>query len=211
MKYVHHEVAQRSPEWMALRVGKLTSSAANDLLTTIKSGESAARKNLRIRLALERLTGKSQETGYVSPAMQWGIDNEEAALREYEARTGQIVEAVGFCDLPEMWAGCSPDSFVYGSKGTVSVKCPNSATHYEFLKSRKIPTEYVRQNLHEMWVLGTEFVDFVSYDPRFEERLQYLCVRHERRQSEIDAYNDTALAFLAEVTIDINDMRNLKV
>ena len=51
------DVAQRSPEWFAARCGRVTSTAAADMLATIKSGEAAARRDLRTRLVCERLTG----------------------------------------------------------------------------------------------------------------------------------------------------------
>jgi hypothetical protein len=52
---------QRSPEWFAARLGRLTGSRAADMLATIKSGEAAARRDLRVQLVVERLTSTLQE------------------------------------------------------------------------------------------------------------------------------------------------------
>ena len=52
---------QRSPEWFAARAGRLTGSMAGDMLATIKSGEAAARRDYRLQLALERLTGNIEQ------------------------------------------------------------------------------------------------------------------------------------------------------
>src|SRR4051812_22312832 len=87
---------QRVPEWYQARVGRLTGSSAADMLARIKTGEAAARRDLRMRLVCERLTGQAQEDTYVSPAMQHGIDMEDAAFAAYEAHTGQIAQRVGF-------------------------------------------------------------------------------------------------------------------
>jgi YqaJ-like viral recombinase domain len=211
MTFVVIDCVQRSDEWRAARLGKLTGSAAADMMSRIKSGESAGRRKLRIRLALERLTGRSQESAFTSAAMQHGIDTEPVAIREYEARTGNILEPVGFCDVPGLMAGCSPDAFVDDRKGLVSIKCPESHTHYEYLKTRKIPGDYRWQNIHEMWITGAEFVDTVSFDDRFEERLQYICMRQLRDDAEIAAYDYEARAFLAEVSVDIKEMKELQL
>ena len=48
---------QRSAEWIAARVGKATASRFKDILTTIRNGEAAARRNYRAELVAERLTG----------------------------------------------------------------------------------------------------------------------------------------------------------
>src|SRR5712691_1647113 len=63
-RYTVHHMPQRSAAWTQVRLGRLTSTGAAPMLATIKSGEAAERRNLRIRLALETLTGRSQESDY---------------------------------------------------------------------------------------------------------------------------------------------------
>ena len=53
---------QGTPEWFNSRLGKVTASRVADVLATIKSGESASRRNYRMQLVCERLTGKKEET-----------------------------------------------------------------------------------------------------------------------------------------------------
>lgn len=209
MNYVIIDCEQRSDMWRAARIGKLTGSVAGDMMTKIKTGESAARRKLRIRLALERLTGKSQEPTFFNASMQHGVDTEPQAIAEYEARAGTILERVGFCQHVSLMAGCSLDSFISDGSGIVEIKCPDSSTHYEYLKSKRIPTDYYWQCLHNVWITGAKFCDFVSFDPRFEERLQYLCIRFEPTAQELTAYDGEARRFLAEIEVDINDMRNM--
>ena len=211
MKYTELNCEQRSPEWFAARVGRLTGTAAADMMTTIKTGEAAARRNLRVRLALECITGVSQEGDFVSPAMQRGIDLEPVALAHYEAMAGDLVERVGFLACDEIAAGCSLDGFVSGRKGIVETKVPNSATHLEYLKTRKIPRDYYWQCLHNVWVSGAEWCDFVSFDDRFPEELQYLCVRLEPTPLELSAYDESARKFLAEVAAEVESINGLRV
>lgn len=211
MSFTILDCEQRSPEWFAARVGRLTGTAAADMMTTIQKGESAARRNLRVRLALECITGVSQEGDFTSTAMQRGIDLEPVALAHYEAMAGDLVERVGFLLCDEIAAGCSLDGFVSGRKGIVETKCPNSATHLEYLKTRKIPRDYYWQCLHNVWVSGAEWCDFVSFDDRFPEELQYLCVRLEPTALELTAYEESARKFLAEVAAEVESIKSLRV
>jgi predicted phage-related endonuclease len=205
------ECEQRSDEWFAARAGRFTGSVAADAMHTIKSGAfGAGRKHLRTRLALERIIGRPQEREFTTLAIQHGIDHEPAALARYEAETGEILERVGFLSYNEVLAGCSLDSFVCGRKGIVEGKAPESATHFEYLRTKKIPSDYHWQCLHNLWVSGADYCDFISYDPRFPEDLQYLCVRLNRDEKEIRAYEIAALRFLAEVDEEVDGINKLR-
>jgi hypothetical protein len=129
----------------------------------------------------------------------------------YEANTGHVVERPGFLSLGGIMAGCSLDSFADGRRGIVEAKCPKSATHYEDLRTRQIPRDYRWQCIHNLWVSEAEWCDFISYDARFPEDLQYLCVRLERDPKEIAAYETAAMRFLAEVAIEIHEINSLRV
>lgn len=194
-----HDVLQRSPEWRALRLGKLTGSSAADMMARIKSGEAAARRDLRMRLVCERLTGQSQEDDYQSKAMERGVALESAALAAYEAATGQIVQAVGFVEHDTLPAGCSPDGRVEDFRGLVEIKCPKSATHLRYLHTGRVPTDYLWQILHNLWITGAEWCDFVSYDDRFPPSLQLLIVRVARADVDVVEYTRNAREFLDEV------------
>lgn len=201
---------QRSEEWFAARAGRLTGSAAADMMRKIKTGEAASRRNLRMRLALERITGQPQERAFTTAAVERGRDLEPFAASRYEAETGCILEPLGFLSMGPIMAGCSLDSFIHGRRGIVEIKCPESATHYEYLKSREIPSDYRWQCIHNMWVTGAEFADFISFDDRFPDDLQYLCVRLERKEREIEAYDAEVSKFLAEVSVEVNEINKLR-
>lgn len=209
VNYTIVDCEQRSERWYAARLGRLTGSVAADMMTKIKSGEAAARRNLRVKLALERITGKSLEDEYLSAAMQNGIDMEPVSLNAYEANSGHFVERVGFlsCDI---MAGTSLDGFVNNRRGIVEAKNPKPATHLEYLRTREIPRDYRWQCIHGLWVTGAEYCDFVSHAVEFPEDLQYLCVRLERDEAEIRAYEEAALTFLAEVSLEVTDINSLR-
>lgn len=200
------DCAQRSPEWFSARAGRLTASNAKDMLATIKNGEAAARRDLRTKLVVERLTGTPQESEFVNEAMQWGMDHEAEAFAAYEALTGQVASRVGFLAHTELMAGGSPDGVVGDFEGLVELKCPKSSTHWGYLRNAMmLPVEHDPQVLHMLWLTGASYVDFLSFDPRFPEKLRTFYVRVERdeRGGGIDAYDAKVRAFLAEVEREV--------
>lgn len=202
------DVAQRSDAWFAARCGRLTGSVAADMLATIKSGEAAARRDLRMALVCERLTGQSQDDRYVNAVMQRGIDLEPAARRAYEARTKNIVRTTGFLSHPALMVGASLDGHVGDFARLVSFKCPKSATHLRYLRSGTMPSDYVGQMLHEMWLVpSAEYYDFVSFDDRFPAELQTFLVSVPRDDKAIQDYGKKALAFLDEVSTEEQAIR----
>lgn len=200
---------QRTPEWYAARVGRLTGTGAPDMLATIKSGEAAARRDLRARLVVERLTGQSQEDTFVSRDMERGAALEEEAVSAYELRTGALVVPVGFLAHPDLPAGCSPDGQVDDYAGIVEVKCPRSATHIQYLRERSVPTTYLRQITHNLWITGAAWCDFISYDPRMPEAGRLLVTRVSRSDVDLAAYELAARAFLGEVERELHELRGL--
>jgi hypothetical protein len=200
---------QRSPEWHAARVGMFTASCAGDMMATIKSGEAAARRDLRVRLVVERLTGQSQEDVYVNAAMQRGIDKEAEAFAAYEALTGNIAFAVGFLAHDTLKAGCSPDGVIGDFEGGLEVKCPKSATHLAYLKAKTLPRDYVHQIAHSLWITGAKWWDFVSFDDRFPPTLQVFHIRVTRNEADIAAYELMARSFLSEIDAELDVVAQL--
>jgi hypothetical protein len=200
---------QRSPEWFVARVGKFTASRAADMMATIKSGEAAARRDLRTQLVCERLTGQPQEDPYINAAMQRGIDKEGDALLAYEALTGLVARPCGFFAHDTLMAGCSPDGTIGDGVGLLELKCPKTATHLDYLKAKTVPKSYLYQMVHALWITGAEWCDFVSFDDRLPPALQVFYVRVPRVPAEIDSYELMARAFLAEIDRDLDELGKL--
>jgi len=202
---------QRTPEWFAARAGRVTASRAGDMLARIKSGEAASRRNYRTQLVAERLTGRPQENGYVSPAMQQGIDLEPVAIAAYEAYTGSLVKRCGFLALTDMAAGCSIDGYVGdlndpNNLTLVSVKCPQATAHLDYLWERRVPPRYVPQTTHELWVSGAQTYHFVSYNESFPEKLQLLVVSADRSEFEITPHGLEVRDFIKEIDQEVARM-----
>ena len=200
---------QRTPDWYQARVGKLTGSRAGDMLATIKSGEAAARRDLRMQIVCEWLTGTSQEDTYVNAAMQRGIDKEADAFAAYEAMTGELATPVGFLAHDSLMSGCSPDGQVGGYRGILELKCPKTATHVGYLRAGRVPAAYQPQIHHNLWITGAEWCDFFSFDDRLPEALQCFRVRVERDDVDLKAYELLVRMFLKEVDDEVEALKAL--
>lgn len=201
------DVPQRDERWFKARLGRATGSRAADMLATIKTGEAAARRDYRMQLVVERLTGVSQDDSYISKEMQRGMDLEPAAFGAYEAKIGALVRRSGFLSHDTLMVGCSLDGDVANFTGIVECKCPKSATHLSYLRAKTLPPDYAPQVRHNLWVSGAQWCDFVSYDDRFPLRLQLFRVRVYKEQAALLEYESRVLQFLSEVdaqAIEVN-------
>lgn len=202
------DCAQRSPEWFAARLGRLTGSRVADAFATIKKGESASRRNLRVQLMLERLTGRCQDSGFTSLDMERGIELEPEAREAYEAETGILVAPVGFIAHPELLAGCSPDGFTMD--GLIEIKCPKAATHLEYLRGG-LPQEYYLQIVHGLWLSERAWGDFVSYHPEFPEGMRLKRTRLYAKDIDFAAHELNVRLFLGEVDRELEAVQAMGV
>ena len=198
-------VQQGTEAWHQLRMGKVTASRVADLLAKTKTGPSASRGNYLIELALQRVT-KTIEESYTNAAMEWGTQTEPQARVAYEVKTGNFVDQVAFIDHPTIAGfGCSPDGIV-DSDGLIEIKCPNSATHWSYIKANEPPNKYFIQMQAQMAVTGAKWCDFVSFDPRMPERSQLLVVRVMRDPEYILYMEAEIVQFLKEVEKEVQLM-----
>ena len=199
-------VQQGTTEWHQLRLGKVTASRVADILAKTKTGPSASRQNYLIELALQRTTGIIQES-YSNAAMEWGTQTEPQARVAYEVNTNNFVDQVAFIDHPSIaWFGCSPDGLV-SDRGLVEIKCPNSATHWEYFKFNRPPQKYVIQMQAQIACTGRDWCDFISFDPRMPDRSQLLIVRVDRDEAFIEEMEAEVKKFLSEVEVEVNLMK----
>lgn len=198
---------QGSAEWLAARCGIATASRFADVLATIKTGEAAARRNYRAQLVVERLTGRTV-SGYTTAAMQQGTEREPLARDAYMVRTGNLVQQVGFQRHATLEAGASPDGLI-DDDGGLEIKCPELATHLEYLRLRREPPAYTAQIQGCMWISGRKWWDFVSFNPDFPERLQLVVRRVVRDEKYIAALALAVELFMAEVREEHEEVLSL--
>jgi len=189
---------QRTSDWIAIRWGVATASRFHDIIAKTKSGYAASRKNYMAELLIERLTEPPiEDNGYKNPAMTFGIENEPVARLAYELETGNTVDEAFFEQYNDN-VGASPDGYV-GDKGLIEIKCPNTATHLETLRTQEVPKQYFVQMQGQMLCTGREWCDFISYDPRLPENAQLFIKRVERDEKFIADLIDELDDFLDEL------------
>jgi len=199
---------QRTDEWFTARLGKVTASRVADVVAKTKTGYSASRENYMADLIVERLTGQ-KASSFSNAAMDWGVEQEPNARAAYSARTGELVEEVGFIDHPTIpMSGASPDGLV--GEGCVEYKAPNTATHLDYLLAGKPPEKYVTQMQWQMACTQRPWADFVSYDPRLPEHLQLLIVRVPRDDKRIAELETEVRKFLIELDDKLAKLKELK-
>ena len=158
LTFKHILVPQRSPEWIAARIGKVTASRLGDFTNYLKNGnDSAARRAYLRELAYERTFG-AQFDHYVTPAMQAGIDNEGYVREQYEKHTGNKVVTCGIF-ANETFAA-SPDGLV-GEDGLIEIKWVQSPKFAEILETGRPPKEHWLQMQGQMLATSRKWCDYV--------------------------------------------------
>jgi putative phage-type endonuclease len=201
------EIIQGSPEWFAIRCGKVTASRVADLTAKTKTGWGASRANYMAELIAERLTGTTPP-GFSNAAMQWGTETEPQARMAYAFRMDCDVAEIGFVDHPRItMTGASPDGLI-GDVGLVEIKCPNTATHLDTLLGQSVPAKYLTQMQWQMACTGRAWCDFASFDPRLPESMRLFVQRVHRDETVIADLEAEVAAFLAEVDGKIAALRD---
>jgi hypothetical protein len=161
---IFRDIEQGSPEWLKLRLGKVTG-------TRLKKLRSKDNLGLIDELIAEMISEQVEEIR-TSESMQRGSDMEPIARREYEEFTGHKVEQFGFLQSTKFeWFGLSPDGLINENgiytKG-VEIKCPDTDTHVRYIRQDIVPAEY-RDQVFSYFMVNPDLIehDFVSYDNRF--------------------------------------------
>lgn len=213
MERIIKGIVQGSPEWMALRVGRIGGSRMADLLTEGRGGaESLTRRKYKNELIRERLTGRKIDT-YKTPAMQRGIDLEPMARAWYEVHNNVFVDQVAIVLHPTIEGGqCSPDGIVESTNSLIEIKVPNPENHLDnILTDGKQLEQYIDQC---MWQLACmpekEYCDLVSFDPEMPDHLQGFVKRIYRDDEYIKMMEDKVILFLQEVETIVNNLKEIK-
>ncbi len=197
-------IEQRSPEWFAARLGKITASSISNLMKKTKYGESQYKKNYRLELAIERLTGKQAKVVPLNDAMKNGIEREPEARDLFAKISGLDVKECGAYNHPEIKnAGASPDGIVNDGNMDfcLEIKCPTMVTHASNLMDTKVPSQYIHQIMWQMACTGNMGAYFVTYNPEYpdEQKLKYVFI--ERDDKLIKEMEDEVIKFDKEVDV----------
>lgn len=149
-------------------------------------------------------------TSLKGAALDYGHDNEDYAIKEYEKETGYTTSKVGFVERKDVpMFGDSPDRNVYlkDETGCVEVKCPFSPTEhirYCTIKSDKdllkIKPEYYWQCHYHIFANDASWCDFVSFDMYSKKTINIVRIQ---RNEEICNRINTRLKEARELALNI--------
>ncbi len=204
---------QGTEAWFADRLGKVTASRLADVLAKTKTGYSASRNNYMTQLVLETIT-QSRAESYTNLAMAWGTEQEPFARAAYEAKTGQMVEEVGFLPHPTIsLAGASPDGLV-GDDGMVEIKCPSTSTALECWLTQSqggnaVDSKYFAQMQWQMRCADRSWCDYVVFDPRMPAKAQLFVTRVERDEEWLKNAEEEVTKFLVEMQAKVETLKTI--
>lgn len=199
---------QGTAEWFQSRLGKVTASRIGDLMARTQKGWGAPRKHYLAEKVAERLTGKNKDRKRVA-SLEERLDLEPDARAEYEFRSDNVVDLVGFIEHPRIPnSGASPDGLV-GLDGGIEIKCCDTSTHIETITAGAIDRDYLLQMQFGMACTNRQWWDFVSFDPNMPEELKLYVQRVERDDKLIEEIETNVIEFLAEVDQKVAQVRAL--
>ena len=204
------DLQQRTDEWLAMRCGCFTASRCDDGTAKLKSGKySERRQDYLTEVVYERLTGLHFDH-YVSPAMEYGTEQEPFARAAYETARDVLVEEVGLAIHPSVKGFvASPDGLV-GNDGCIEIKVPNIRTHIEWLLAGDVPPEHIPQIKAVLACTGRQWCDFISYSPKLPPYLRLFICRLERDEAKIREMEAEVVKFLQEVDAMVERLRSLQ-
>lgn len=212
MEFKYFAGEQRTPEWYALRLGKVTASRLTDWLAVSKAkGKEGtplkARLDYEYELQYERQFHTSFER-FVSAAMQEGIEFERFAIEQFTDQTGIPVYPVGawysdvFLASPDGGIG-DPDKVARGEvEAIVEAKVLKDAAFMDVLL-HGVPDKYMKQVQGQLKASGAKKGYFVAIN-RNTEKIKIIMVDADK---DFNEYLD--LSIDEKLTVGEFDGKNL--
>lgn len=173
-----HEVKQKTPEWIQLRLDHpLTASEAQAIGNQGKGLETLCWNKLA-----EKYSSASPED-ISNNHIDRGNELEEHARAMYELDTGRQVTEVGFITNEKYpLAGASPDGLV--EDGGLEIKCFADPKHFRFIIEPTIESQYMWQMQMQMLIGEFKFVDFVAFNPNYTNSLVIVRVKKDKEKQD---------------------------
>jgi len=195
---------QRTLEWHKARAGRVTGTSLKRAL-----GSKTVQEKFKYELISQMMSETIPEE-INTPAMIRGRDLESQALIVAEELIGCKFETAGFLLSSTIKDfGLSPDGVFRNEvslnyEGGVEIKCPNTATHIQYLIGDVVPKDYWHQMIapfvaddNVLWWY------FLSYDPRSYERKTFLKkIIREDIEKEIESARKSLTKFISEVNYE---------
>ena len=129
---IYDNIMQGSPEWLALKCGKLSASNVKAIITPVKLGpaKNDTMRSLASQIAVERISGKIVD-GVKTSAMAKG-NNLEPEARDFYHHNFALVREVALMensDVPFPFCA-SPDAILLNENGGLEIKSLSKANEY---------------------------------------------------------------------------------
>lgn len=165
-RVIFHDVPQNSPEWDALRIGKVTASKFGVIMANDGKAFGEPAKRYALQIALEMVRGCKAEFSFSNDHMERGHEQEPIARMLYEQENFTDVTNGGFFDCGMY--GDSPDGLV-GTDGTVEIKAVIAPTHWDNIRRGSFDPSYRWQLIGHLDCTGRDWCDFNSFCSDFHE------------------------------------------
>lgn len=190
---------QGTDEWYRARLGKITASSFDKILT--KTGKpSASWEEVVNRKVAEKILGGIDD-GIQTDAMLRGQSLEQGALDFFNFSYDFNFKRIGFIEN-DFGFGCSPDGIDEENKIGLELKCPLAHNHLSYLLNGRLPDKYIQQVQGSLLVSGFEKWVFGSYHPS----IKCLMVVVERDEKYIEKLRTELLRCCKEVETRYNSL-----
>ena len=207
------EVQQGTPEWRLSRAGRVTGSEAHVIMSkeNASGGETAGRKDYRLQLAVERMTGIAvDDEGFSNKWTRRGTEMEPLARVRVELATCIDFVESGFLSHLALPIGVSLDGHTKDFGTMLELKCPKMTTHLGYLRADKLPAAYRWQVVHGLYVTGAKDCYFASFNGDMPDELQLFINYVKATDLPLAEYEIELLKFLKSVVELEQELRHLQ-
>ena len=202
-----HNCVQGEAEWLALRIGRVTASELDQLVTPLLT----ERKGDMPFTYLCRKVAEAYRGKPLPEEQFYSFDTEQGQMLEDEARKffcftydHERITQPGFCEHDNGYFGCSPDALI-GDDNGLEIKCPKSKTHVRYLMEGKLPQEYAPQVHGSLYATGRSQWTFFSYARGFPP----FCLTVERNEEYMEKINEAVTNFHSKLTDALTRLREM--
>jgi len=194
IKY-HYDIEQNTDEWLRLRLGIITGSNINKIVTAAgKPAKNDSMRQYAAELAAQRITGRLEEN-FQSYAMQLGHLQEDVARDIYSEKFAPVKQC-GFVTNDDLGftVGCSPDGLV-GDDGLIEIKSRMAKFQISTIVEGEMDKSFINQVQGNALIADRAYAEFIQYSSGLPIFVKRIDIDPIRREMIIDAM----MAFEAEI------------
>jgi YqaJ-like viral recombinase domain len=192
---IHHEVTQGEDAWKKLRLGIITASNMDCIISPTGQESKQVEKYIH-KLLSEQITGESSDTFEGNFNTERGKEYEQEAADYYSMVNSVELQKVGFCTTNDGRLGCSPDRFV-GDDGILEIKTALPHIMVQYYLSGKLEQDHRPQTQSTLYIAERQWADTMLYNPMFKP----IIIRSNRNGvfiTDMLGFTDKALKMLDE-------------